>query len=169
MESLQKAFLSQDLLKIWGEEEKEFVQELESDLQSPTEEDESKSLQELVLLSEYLEQDLILARIPASNPYELACYMPMGDFNECPKPALQAAIFKRWSEILGGGFYPVVVSSDVWQCMLLPFKDSLNEETLNKLVKEHLIFCPDILQSYENLKEYKSMLKYSSVWYFWWD
>lgn len=145
------------------------MKELESDLQSPAKEDKNNSLQELCLLSEYLEQDLILARIPANNPYELACYVPMGDFNECPKPALQAAIFKQWGYLLGGGFYPVVVSADEWQCVLLPYKDSLNEETLTQLVREHFIFCPDILQSYENLKEYKSMLKYSSVWYFWWD
>lgn len=177
LENEAKNFLSQDLITIWGQEEKSFVQELESDLQSPSTNDRSKGLQELIVFDEKdSEQDLILAKIPAHNPYELACYMPMGDFNQCPAPSLQAAIFKQWGRDLDNRLYPVVVSYCEWQCMLLPSKKEgfisdfiSDEEVLNQLTKEHLIFCEDILQSYKNLREYKNALKYSSVWYFWWD
>ncbi|TLD82043.1 DUF4253 domain-containing protein [Helicobacter sp. MIT 05-5293] len=168
LENEARAFLAQDLIEIWGEEERAFVQELESDLQSPATNNQSKGLQELIIFREDEHQDLILAQIPAREPYELACYVPMGDFNECPAPSLQAAIFKEWSK----RFYPAVVSYCEWQCMILPSKKEdfiSDEQTLSQLAREHLIFNPDILQSCENLQEYKTMLKYSSVWYFWWD
>ncbi|UQZ90336.1 hypothetical protein C4J81_14435 [Deltaproteobacteria bacterium Smac51] len=113
--------------------------------------------------------EVILARIPAAHPWELAAWMPMGGFNDCTTPENQVAVMKRWHEKYGA--MPALVASDAWE-FTVPEPLSDKEEAL-KLAYEHYAFCFDRVEQYGR-DEYKtgnladSLMK-STVWYFWWD
>ena len=109
---------------------------------------------------------VIIAKIPTQNPWELAAWIPMGGFNECPMPAEQVAIFRYWYEKYGA--VPAAVTYDTWQMILT--RPPLTEEEAEALAKEHFAFCPDtVLQGAETIRGLASTLKDSSAWFFWWD
>lgn len=114
-------------------------------------------------------EELILAKIPTENPWELAVWLPMGGFNSCPLPSEQAAIMKRWYEKYGAR--PAVVSSNTWE-FAVPHPLTDKTEAL-ALAFEHYAFCPDRAEGYArdaytvgNLAD--SLMK-SKIWFFWWD
>lgn len=112
--------------------------------------------------------EIILAKIPAPAP-ELAAWVPMGGFNDCPAPAGQVALFRHWYEEYGAS--PALVSYDVWQ--LTVEKPPLDDEAAEDLARQHFAFCPDmVLQAPEGLTSIRALasnLKESAVWGFWWD
>lgn len=112
--------------------------------------------------------EIILAKIPTTKPWELAIWLPMGGFNDCPLPDEQAALMKRWSEKYGAR--PVLVTCDAWEFSVpAPLADKA--EAL-KLAYEHYAFCPDRVENYGR-DEYSpgnladSLMK-SKIWYFSW-
>lgn len=113
--------------------------------------------------------ELILAKIPAKNPWELAAWVPMGGYNECPTPAEQVAVFKLWRERFGA--VPGVVSHDEWELELT--KPPLTDEDAEKLAEEQFAFCEDrVVQAgkdCDSIRALASALKGSTAWYFWWD
>jgi hypothetical protein len=115
--------------------------------------------------------EIILAKIPTTKPWELAAWVPMGGFNDCPSPAAQVAVFRRWHEKYGA--VPDVVSYDEWELELRgkdPVKDDAGAEAL---AKEQFAFCYDIVmqagEGYNSIRALASRLKGSSIWYFRWD
>ena len=110
--------------------------------------------------------EVIIAKIPTANPWELAAWVPMGGFNECPSPAEQVAVFHYWYEKYGA--VPAVVSYDMWQMTLA--KPSFTTEEAEELAEEQFAFCSDLVfQGADTIRGLASILKDSSVWYFWWD
>ena len=110
--------------------------------------------------------EIIIAKIPAENPWELAIWMPMGGFNDCPLPEEQAAVFRYWNDKYGA--VPVAVSYDTWQMKLT--NPPMSEEEAELLAKEYYAFCPDAVeQGMETIRELASTLINSSMWFFWWD
>jgi len=111
-------------------------------------------------------QEVIIAKIPTENPWELAAWIPMGGFNFCPSPEKQVAVFRYWHEKYGA--VPAVVTSDIWELTLT--KPPLTEEEAEALAKEHFAFCSDaVAQGPETIRGLASMLKGSTMWFFWWD
>jgi hypothetical protein len=115
--------------------------------------------------------EIILAKIPTTKPWELAAWVPMGGFNDCPSPAEQVAVFRRWHERYGA--VPDLVSYDVWELELRgkeALKDNANAEAL---AREQFAFCYDIVMQaaggYNSIRGLANRLRGSSVWYFWWD
>ena len=110
--------------------------------------------------------EVIIAKIPAKNPWEIAAWIPMGGFNECPTPNEQAAVFRYWYEKYGA--VPAVVTLDIWQMKLT--KPPITDEEAEALAKEHFAFCCDIVtQGCETIRRLASVLRSSAAWYFWWD
>jgi len=110
--------------------------------------------------------EIIIAKIPAKNPWELAVWMPMGGFNDCPMPEEQAAVFRYWYERYGA--IPAAVTYDTWQIVLT--KPPLTKDEAEALAKEQFAFCSDIIyQGAETIRELASALKNSTTWVFWWD
>jgi hypothetical protein len=113
--------------------------------------------------------ELIIAKIPAKNPWELAAWVPMGGYNSCPSPAEQVAVFKYWYEKYGA--VPGVVSHDEWELKLE--KPPMSDVDAEQLAEEHFAFCEDrVLQAGEDsdsIRALASALKGSTAWYFWWD
>jgi len=111
-------------------------------------------------------EEIIIAKIPTKNPWELAAWIPMGGFNECPVPEEQVAVFRHWFEKYGA--VPAVVSYDTWQMTLA--KPPLSDEEAEALAKEQFAFCPDIVfQGTDTIRALASTVKNSPAWFFWWD
>ena len=114
-------------------------------------------------LSKMAHPEILIAKIPAEHPWELAAWVPMGGWNECPSPAQQAAVFKYWNEKYGA--VPDTVTHDIWEMQLT--KPPVTNEEAEALAKEHFAFCSDLAEV--KVREFASMLKKSTTWFFWWD
>jgi len=125
------------------------------------EEVESQNELTLHMLAYGRYEEIIIAKLPTKNPWELAAWMPMGGWNECPMPEEQVAVFRYWHEKYGA--IPVVVGSDIWEMTLT--NPPLTAEEAEKLAKEHFAFdCES-----ETIRGLASALKDSTIWFFWWD
>ena len=113
--------------------------------------------------------EIILAQIPANHPWELATWIPMGGFNDCPSPAAQVAVFKKWYHAYEA--IPTVVTYDNWELELQ--KPPTTEEEALSLAKEHFAFSSDNVtqaaKNFASLRGLASSLKNSTTWFFWWD
>ena len=110
--------------------------------------------------------EVIIAKIPAKHPWELAVWMPMGGFNDCPLPENQAAVFHYWYEKYGA--VPATVTHDIWEIVLT--KPPVSEEEAEALAKEQYAFCPDLVdQGTETIRALASGLTGAHIWFFWWD
>ena len=115
----------------------------------------------LYMLSYGQYEEVIIAKIPTQKPWELAAWIPMGGWNDCPSPVEQVAVFRYWHEKYKA--VPAVVSHDVWEMTLTA--PPLTEEKALALAKEHFAFDPE----YEMIRGLASSLKSSTIWFFWWD
>jgi hypothetical protein len=117
-------------------------------------------------IQEGMNEKVILAKIPTSKPWEVAAWVPMGGFNECPLPEEQIAIFKYWYEKYGAA--PALVTHDVWE--LYVENPPNTQEEAESLAWEQYGFCSDIVwQGIGTVNGLAGTLIHSSVWYFWWD
>lgn len=109
--------------------------------------------------------EVILACIPVSKPWELAAWVPMGGWNDCPLPEVQTAVFQYWNEKFG--VIPAVVSGDTWEltASIMP-----TEKEAKELAIEQFLWCTDRVEQWDcNIEELAGELMDSEVWYFWWD
>lgn len=114
-----------------------------------------------------LEADTLLLEIPVKNPWEIAGYLPMGGWNECPAPEEMISICKYWYEKYKA--VPAVFTHDVIE-FYAPF--GLNHTDSIEAAKEHYAFCPDRIDQGTctyTVSELAAGLAQSDVWYFWWD
>lgn len=116
-------------------------------------------------LPSYVKRYLIL-KVPAEEPYEALAYVPFGGYNACPLPEEHIAVAKRWYELYGA--VPCAVGYDTLQFYLeTPVTD---KEAVERLAKEMMIYCEDIVtQGVESLEYLKGSVYESPFWFFWWD
>lgn len=112
------------------------------------------------------DENVLIAKIPTTNPYEVFAYIPMGGFNDCPDNSVHIALAKYWSEM--NGAFPICIGSDTIQFMLdEPIKE---KKLLQKIAMEQYLYCGDIVwQGVETVSNLANSLGNSKVWYFWWD
>ena len=131
--------------------------------------DNDKNNLELSTLFDYdgnFKDDVILVKVPTTNPYKVLGYFGMGGYNECPFPAEQVAVAKYWYEKYGA--VPAVITYDTIEFYVERPPKTL-EET-KKLAVEQYAFCYDLVEqccgTFEKLVDglYKNI-----QWYFWWD
>lgn len=103
--------------------------------------------------------------LPTGKEYIAPLIIPMGGFNECPAPILQASVFQYWHHKYHA--IPVVVGESMW-ILQVSTKPSTNEEAL-LLAQEHFIFCSYVLESFDSIGQYATYLLEQDIWYFWWD
>ncbi|MFJ5760238.1 DUF4253 domain-containing protein [Neobacillus sp. NPDC093182] len=117
-------------------------------------------------IQDVMNEKIILARIPTDKPWEVAAWVPMGGFNECPLPEEQVAVFEYWFEKYGAA--PALVTHDVWE--LFVENPPNTQEEAESLAWEQFGFCSDIVwQGVGTVNGLAGTLIHSSVWYFWWD
>lgn len=108
---------------------------------------------------------LLLAEIPAKNPWEIFAWVPFGGWNECPMPEEHMAIAKYWYEKYGA--VPAVITSDILEFSV---PAPVGREEAMALAWEQYLYCPDIVdQGCESVGVLGDILSKSTAWFFWWD
>ncbi len=109
------------------------------------------------------DDDLILAKIPTTRPWEVFAWVPFGGWNECPAPDMMMAVSKHWYEKYGA--VPATISHDTLEFSTKP----VDIKHAKQLAKEHCAFCPELILEGGCLGEVIEALTKSTVWFFWWD
>ena len=108
---------------------------------------------------------LVLAELPAKNPWEVFAWTPFGGWNECPAPEEQVAVAKYWFEKYGA--VPGVMTMDVLEYTV---PAPVGREAAMELAQEQYAFCPDIVdQGCGSVGLLADILSKSTTWFFWWD
>jgi len=107
--------------------------------------------------------EVVIAKIPTEKPWDLAAWIPMGGWNDCPWPAEQVAVFRHWYERYGA--IPALVTHDIWE--LYVHNPPETEEEALQLAKEMFAFCEDIGES--GIHFLALWIRGNSTWGFWWD
>ena len=108
---------------------------------------------------------LLLAEIPAKQPWEVFAWLPFGGWNECPDTPVLMSVSKYWFEEYGA--VPALVTQDILEFSL---PSSVGKARAEQLAKEQYFWCPDIVdQGIGSVKALANQLEDSTVWFFWWD
>ena len=144
-----------DLEEEWGGDEI-FFEFVRDGITAPFNDDTQKSY------------ELLLAKIPVSEPWQVAAWLPMGGWNECPAPEDMLAMVKRWYERYGA----VICSVTFAELEFRVSNPPADMDDAYALAKEQYYFCQDRVEQYANeysLKTLADNLTKSPYWYFWWD
>ena len=109
---------------------------------------------------------MILAKIPAENPWEVFAWLPFGNWNECPDTPEMMSVAKHWFESYGA--VPAAITHDELEFVLPePIPD---DEAIDVAIDQYGI-CPDMDQNHGTMGHLADddELRQSTVWYFWWD
>lgn len=118
--------------------------------------------------SDLLYCEILIVKIPVSNPWEIAAWLPFGSKRYGhPSPKHIIAIAKRWYEKYGAVICAVSYQTIQFQ---LP-KPIKSQSEAYALAKEQYFFCQDICFEMidQPLGTLADSLMKSNVWYFWWD
>lgn len=108
--------------------------------------------------------DIVLARIPTANPWEVFAWFPFGGWNDCPRNEEIMWIAGYWYEKYRA--VPAVMSGSELEFTAPP----VPKEAAFELAREHFAFCPDnVLQNTDTIGRLADELTKSTVWHFWWD
>lgn len=112
--------------------------------------------------------EVILAKVPTTDPWEIFAWIPMGGWNECPPTEYIMAIMKYWYEKYQ--FQTIVICGDMIEGMV-PEKPATEEEAV-EIGTEHYAFCPDLIEQCcgdATIGQWADTLLQSVIWFFWWD
>ena len=124
------------------------------------------TIESQMILENSSSADLILAKIPTLNVWEVFAWIPFGGWNECPDAEDMMAVCKYWYELHKA--VPAVISGDTLD--LYCFEPVRNKSDALQLAEEQYGFCNDIIeQGMQEIKPLASLLIDSKVWSFWWD
>ena len=106
-----------------------------------------------------------LALVPSRSGYDVPAMLGFGGFNDCPEPAEQSAVLKRWQERYGA--QPVFLHVDTLELKITrPPAD--RDEAMN-LAWEQYLYCTDLLETHGTVAELAAHLMGAERWHFWWD
>ena len=110
--------------------------------------------------------EIVVALVPTTDPTSLAPHLRYGDWNDCPSPAVHAAMARRWSQAYGAT--PVVFAGDVVEYRVA--RPVATQEQAIELALEQYAYCPDIvLQGTETVERLAAEILVAQYWFFWWD
>ncbi len=107
-----------------------------------------------------------LSLVPVAHPWQAIQKLGFGGYNECPSPALLAALFREWHTACGAE--PAVITSTAIECFVA--RPPQTEAQAWKLAVEHWLTCEDVVsQGTQSVRNLAKGLRRSPTWYFWWD
>lgn len=110
--------------------------------------------------------EVVIAVIPAGEPWMVPCYLKIGNWNEVPKAEEHAALFKYWAESYGAKV--ACIADDIIE-LTVDRPASSRKEAL-ALAKQQFVYCADIVhQGVGSVEALAATLLGATVWYFWWD
>lgn len=110
--------------------------------------------------------EVLIALIPAAEPWMVPCHLRIGDWNGCPPAYVHAAMFKRWYERYGATV--ATIADDIIEMQVERPPTTRDEAML--LAREQYLYCPDIVeQGTETLEVLAASLLDGKLWFFWWD
>lgn len=110
-------------------------------------------------------EELMLARLPVSEPCRVFAHLPFGSWNDCPDAEDLIAVCKDWQTRYGA--VPAMLSHDILQ-MYVPQPLTDPEEAM-RLAAEQFTFCEDLSQGIGTIEALADSLIGSHYWFFWWD
>jgi hypothetical protein len=110
-------------------------------------------------------KEVILAKIPVTEPWRVFAWLPFGGWNECPTTDVMLAVGRHWFEKYGAA--PAVISHDTLEFSAQPLH---NKDMALGVAAEQFAFCSDVVyQGAETVGALADLLTKSTVWSFWWD
>jgi hypothetical protein len=111
-------------------------------------------------------ESVFIAKLPATNTWEVPAHLGLGGWNECPFPEELVAVSRYWYDTYGAEI--AAVTSDTIEYVVdNPPND---RDTAEMLAREHFIYCTDIVhQGTGTLRNLAAGLVNAKVWFFWWD
>ena len=110
-------------------------------------------------------EELMLVRLPVSEPCRVFAHLPFGSWNDCPDAEDLIAVCKDWQTRYGA--VPAMLSHDILQ-MYVPQPLTDPAEAM-RLASEHFTFCEDLSQGIGTIGALADSLIGSHFWFFWWD
>lgn len=111
-------------------------------------------------------EEVVIARIPTLNSWEIPAYLKAGGWNECPLPEEQVAISKYWHHKYGAQL--ACLSGDIVEYVVSNPPEE--KHAADELAREQYAYCGDIVwQGVESIANLSKTLLGSKYWYFWWD
>lgn len=112
--------------------------------------------------------EVLLAKIPVKEAWEVFAWLPMGGWNDCPEPLDMMAAARHWYRQYGAA--PACISHG--ELEFLAGAPVEKPEAAKALAMEQYAFCPDRVEQCEedgSIGKLADSLMKSKVWYFWWD
>jgi len=106
--------------------------------------------------------EVLIAKIPAGAPWELAAWMPVTGGGKCPEPADQAAAFRYWCGKYGA--VPGLAAAGTWE--LAVSRPPVTEEDALDLAAEQHVFGAELMFT---VGELAGCLKDSGAWVLRWE
>jgi hypothetical protein len=107
-----------------------------------------------------------IALVPTTRAWEVPAWLGYGGWNDCPEPAVQVAVMKRWHERYGAEV--VGMSEDVVEMRVA--RPPRTRAASMELAGEHYAYCYDIvLSGTGSIEGLASGVLGRGVWFFWWD
>src|SRR5262249_59409253 len=98
--------------------------------------------------------------------WHVPAVLPLGGWNDCPKPEVHVAMFESWGRRQGAEV--MTVGGDVVE-MRVGRPPRTRDEAI-ALAKEQYLYCTDIVdQGTETIDALAYGLRENPVWFFWWD
>ena len=118
------------------------------------------------VLTEEPHERVVVALVPAAEPWEAAAWLGIGGWNDCPNPHEHVALHRSWHERYGAEM--ATYSRDVVELHVRrPVTDA--DEAM-RVAREHYVYCTDIVdQGTGTMQVLADSLLGATVWYFWWD
>lgn len=107
--------------------------------------------------------NIVMVKVPVTEPWKIWAYLPYGGWNSCPYPEEHMAVAKYWYETYGA--IPAAIS---YACIdyLLP---RLVDDPKKTAIEMYAYGGEGFEQVYDNFASIGEYIKDKKIWNFWWD
>lgn len=120
----------------------------------------------LDLTSNAPKEQVLIGLLPTQNAHDAAAWHKFGGWNDCPPPAIHAALARDWHDQYGARL--VVNTHDILEFEIA--RPIATKEEAVAMALLHNRYCSDIVdQGIGSVLRLAAYLLGARYWYFWWD